>query len=76
MSGVTPKRSLRISDEEWEAIQSEALASDRSATDVLLDAWRAMRDSRKVPRRVVDWQGSAIRTHLESALKHLDKLTT
>ena len=74
MSGETPRRTLRISDDEWTQIQADAEAAGRNATEHLLDCWRLARDpSRKLPRLYVAAQLATVRSALEAALKTLDK---
>lgn len=73
MSGETPRRTVRIPDDEWEQIQREAEAAGKSAAEHLLDTWRASH-GRKIPRLYVAAETDAVRQHLELALKRLAKM--
>ena len=75
MSGSTPKRSMRISDEDWEQIAADASAAGKERTEYLLDCWREARDtSRKLPRLYVAARLDVVRQALEQSLKQIEKI--
>lgn len=80
MSGATPKRSLRISNDEWAQIQADAERAGKERTEYLLDCWRLARDpSRKLPRLYVAAGLEEIRQDLElvvkRSIKRIEKIT-
>jgi hypothetical protein len=76
MSGSTPKRSIRVSDGDWEQLAADADLAGKERTEYLLDCWRQTRDpSRKLPRLYVQAQTASVREALLHAIKTLDKLT-